>query len=174
MKNVKSQNLVPVERIENRIVIIRNQKVILDSDLATLYGVLTKRLNEAVKRNAIRFPNEFMFQLSKEEKNEVVANCDHLGHLKFFPVLPYVFTEYGALMAATVLNTTQAIKMSLIIIKTFVELRKTLSNQDHIIRYLKNLEKEYDANFKETFEVLENLRNPAVDSAKMAIGFNVK
>jgi hypothetical protein len=84
----------------------------LDSDLAELYGVSTKRLNEQVKRNQDRFPADFMFKLTAKEKAEVVANCDHLGRLKFSPVLPRAFTEHGAIMAANVLNSSSAAQMS--------------------------------------------------------------
>ena len=99
------ESLTRVERIERLILVIRGQRIMLDADLARLYGVSTKRLNEQVKRNRKRFPARFMFQLTAEEKAEVVANCDHLGKLKFSPVLPHAFTEHGVIMAATVLNT---------------------------------------------------------------------
>lgn len=89
--------LVPLERIEGRILVIREQKVMIDADLAELYEVPTKRLNEQVKRNATRFPADFMFQLTAAEKAEVVANCDHLARLKFAKSLPFVFTEHGAI-----------------------------------------------------------------------------
>jgi hypothetical protein len=92
--------LIPVEVIEQRILLIRGQRVMLDADLAGLYGTTTKRLNEQVKRNRGRFPEDFMFQLTKKEKAEVVANCDHLAKLKFSPVLPNAFTEHGAIMVA--------------------------------------------------------------------------
>ena len=100
--------IVPVEEVHRRIVVIRGGKVILDTDLANLYGVTTKRLNEQVKRNVERFPADFMFQLTNEEKAEVVANCDHLVRLKYSPMLPYAFTEHGAIMAASVLNSERA------------------------------------------------------------------
>ncbi len=89
--------MVPIERIERSILYIRGQKVMLNSNLAELYNVPTKALNQAVKRNRERFPDDFMFQLTKEEKEEVVTNCDHLKKLKFSPNLPYAFTEYGAI-----------------------------------------------------------------------------
>src|SRR5262249_59054362 len=98
----ESTSLVIVSRIDQAILVIRGEKVMLDSDLASIYGVTTKRLNEQVKRNPGRFPADFMFQLTEEEKAEVVANCDHLARLKFSPYLPYVFTEHGALMLANV------------------------------------------------------------------------
>ncbi|MBE9489191.1 MAG: ORF6N domain-containing protein, partial [Bacteroidetes bacterium] len=104
MKNENHKSLVPKEIIMSKILVIRNQKVIIDKDLAELYEVKTKRLNEQVKRNVKRFPSNFMFQLTKEEKEYVVANCDHLKNLKFSPFLPYVFTEHGTMMLANVLN----------------------------------------------------------------------
>ena len=91
--------MIPDERIEKTILLIRGQKVIIDADLAELYGVTTKRLNEQVRRNRSRFPEDFIFQLTTEEKSEVVANCDHLSKLKFSKTLPYAFTEHGAIMA---------------------------------------------------------------------------
>ena len=102
--------IVPSDNIESRILTIRGQKVILDADLALIYGVPTKRLNEQVKRNWKRFPDDFVFQLTTAEKAEVVANCDHLARLKFSPVLPWAFTEYGAVMSANVLNSPQAVR----------------------------------------------------------------
>jgi hypothetical protein len=92
--------LIPVEVIEQRILLIRGQRVMLDADLAGLYGTTTKRLNEQVKHNHGRFPEDFMFQLTKKEKAEVVAICDHLAKLKFSPTLPNAFTEHGAIMVA--------------------------------------------------------------------------
>ena len=103
---------IPDEVIINKIYVIRGQKVMVDRDLAELYGVTTKRLNEQVKRNNNRFPSNFMFELTKEEKNQLVANCDHLKKLKFSPVLPKVFTEHGILMLSSVLNSELAVKMS--------------------------------------------------------------
>lgn len=110
--------------LDHRILNLRGQKVILDADLATLYGVSTKRLNEQVKRNADRFPADFMFQLSRQEKAEVVANCDHLSRLKFSPSLPNAFTEHGALMAANLLNSRHAVAMSVYVIRAFVKMRE--------------------------------------------------
>jgi hypothetical protein len=98
------KELIPLEVIERSILLIRGQRVMLDADLAGLYGVSTKRLNEQVRRNRDRFPGDFMFQLTANEKAEVVANCDHLSKLRFSPVLPNAFTEHGAIMAASVLN----------------------------------------------------------------------
>ncbi len=103
--------------IEKRILTIRGERAILDLDLAELYGVTTKALNQAVKRNTERFPSNFAFFLSNTEKAEVVTTCDHLRRLKFSPVLPRAFTEHGAIMAATVLNSPRAVQMSLYIRK---------------------------------------------------------
>jgi hypothetical protein len=96
-------NNLLLPRIEHQILVIRGQKVMIDADLAALYGVPTKALNQAVKRNAARFPSDFMFQLTEPEKSEVVTNCDHLAKLKFSKSLPFVFTEYGAVAIANVL-----------------------------------------------------------------------
>lgn len=109
-KSVKTSP--PGTPIDDRIPLLRGQKVMLDADLAELYGVPTKRLNEQIKRNVARFPADFMFRLSAKEKTEVVANCDHLAKLKFSPVLPHAFTEHGALMVATILNSPRAVDTS--------------------------------------------------------------
>jgi len=105
--------IISAARIEQSILVIRGEKVMLDADLAVLYGVTTKRLNEQVKRNRDRFPKDFIFQLTEREKREVVANCDHLKRLKFSLGLPYAFTEHGAIMLATVLNSPIAVKASI-------------------------------------------------------------
>ena len=96
----------------------------LDTDLADLYGVTTKRLNEQVRRNRERFPKDFLFQLTETEKAEVVANCDHLTKLKFSPNPPYAFTEHGAIMAASVLNSPSAVEVSVYVVRAFVQLRE--------------------------------------------------
>jgi hypothetical protein len=101
----------------------RTPGVVLDVDLAEFYGVPTKRLNEQVKRNRERFPQDFVFQLTSEDKSEVVANCDHLANLKYSKSLPYTFTGHGTIMAASVLNSTRAIEVSVFIIRAFVKLR---------------------------------------------------
>ena len=119
--------MVARDSIARNILLIRGHKVMLDSDLAKLYGVETKVLNQATKRNRERFPSDFMFQLTSEEKKEVVTNCDHLAKLKFSSTLPYAFTEHGALMLGNVLRSDQAIEVSLLIVRTFVQLREMLS-----------------------------------------------
>jgi len=110
-------------QIQKRIYVIRDKRVMLDSDLAILYEVEVKRLNEAVKRNIKRFPGDFMFRLTKDEFAELVANCDHLQNLKFRPTLPYAFTEQGVAMLAAVLNSQKAIDVNIQIMRAFVKLR---------------------------------------------------
>ena len=101
----KSSTAVSAPDVESVILLVRGQRVMIDADLARLYGVPTKALNQAVRRNAGRFPADFVFRLSQQEKSEVVTNRDHLGHLRFSSTLPYAFTEHGAIMAANVLNS---------------------------------------------------------------------
>lgn len=137
----KSQDIVLIEQIEPRILVIREQKVILDADLADLYGVTTKRLNEQVKRNRQRFPADFVFALSSAEKAEVVAKCDHLKNLKFSPNMPTAFTEHGAIMAAGVLNTPRAVEVSVYVVRTFVKLREVLSTHKELAHKLADLER---------------------------------
>ena len=132
-------------RIEHQILVIRGQKVMLDADLAALYGVQTKRLNEQVKRNIERFPVDFMFQLNEVEKAEVVANCDHLAKLKFSKSLPFAFTEHGAIQAANVLASTQAVEMGIYIVRAFVQLRQATSLHADLAKRLTELEEKTEA-----------------------------
>jgi hypothetical protein len=169
----ESTSLVPVERIERAILLIRGEKVMLDSDLAEIYGVSTKRLNEQVKRNANRFPADFMFQLTETEKTEVVANCDHLAKLKFSPHRPYAFTEHGALMLANVLNSERAAQTSVMVVRAFVRLRQLLSSNAELARKLESLEQKYDAQFKVVFDAIRQLMSPPA-RPKREIGFHVK
>jgi hypothetical protein len=162
--------LMPIEMIEKRILLIRGHKVMIDSDLAGLYGVTTKRLNEQVKRNRERFPEEFMFQLTGKEKAEVVANCDHLKRLKFSPSLPNAFTEHGAIMLATVLNSPLAVQTSIQIVKTFVKLRQMLTDNAALARKLIDLEKKYDRQFRAVFDAIRQLMTPPV-TPRPRIGF---
>jgi hypothetical protein len=118
---------VAIDQIGPRILLIRGQRVLLDADLAVLYGSSTKALNQAVKRNAKRFPADFMFRLTPEEKVEVVTKCDHLQRLKYSPQLPNAFTEHGTIMVAAVLNTVRAIEVSVHVVRTFVRLRELVA-----------------------------------------------
>jgi len=164
---------VPVERIERAILSIRGERVMLDSDLAKLYGVETKRLNEQVKRNLGRFPADFMFQLTEAEKLEVVANCDHLIHIKFSSNLPYAFTEHGALMLANVLNSERATQTSVQVVRAFVRLRQMLASNAELARKLEALEKKYDRQFKIVFDAIRQLMSPP-EPKRREIGFHVK
>ena len=145
----------------------------IDKDLAELYGVSTRRLNEQVKRNAKRFPSDFMYQLTVEEKQEVVANCDHLKNLKFSPQLPYVFTEYGAVMLASVLNSDRAIEVNILIVRIFTRMRETLQANQEILQKLEQLEKQTFKNsddIKVIFTALRKLLNPPQEP-RPRIGF---
>ncbi|MBI3102900.1 MAG: ORF6N domain-containing protein [Burkholderiales bacterium] len=136
--NTSNTALVP--RIEGRIQVIRGLRVMVDVDLAALYGVPTKRLNEQVKRNRERFPSDFLFQLNAAEKAEVVANCDHLQKLKFSKVQPYAFTEHGAIQAANVLASAQAVEMGIYVVRAFVHLREALAANADVAKRLAELE----------------------------------
>lgn len=144
-------------KIERAILYIRGQKVMLDIDLAEMYGVKTKRLNEQVKRNLNRFPSDFMFQLSDDEKQEVVAYCDHLTRLKFSPSNPYAFTEHGAIMLASVLNSPLAIETSVLFVRAFVKLREIMSTHSGLASKIRELEARYDKQFKVVFQALRQL-----------------
>lgn len=169
-------NLIPVESVTQRILLIRGHKVMLDADLAELYGVPTKRLNEQVKRNIERFPADFMFQLTADEKIEVVANCDHLSRLKFSPSLPYAFTEHGALMLGNVLKSLQAVEVSLLIVRTFVQIREMLSTHKELAVKLEELERKvssHDQAIAGLIDAIRQLMAPPVQK-KRAIGFIVE
>jgi hypothetical protein len=139
----KSTSATPalLPRIETRIVVVRNLRVMIDADLAALHGVTTKRLNEQVKRNADRFPGDFMFRLSPAEKAEVVANCDHLAKLKFSKVLPFAFTEFGAIQAANVLASPQAVEMGIFVVRAFVRMRELAGVHADLAKRLDELER---------------------------------
>jgi ribosomal protein L23 len=164
------KELIPIDMIERKILLIRGEKVMLDADLAALYGVTTKRLNEQVKRNRERFPNDFMFQLTEEEKAEVVANCDHLKRLKFSPTLPYAFTEHGAIMLASVLNSPIAVQTSVLVVRAFVKLREMLATHKDLAKKLEEIEKKYDAQFKVVFDAIRELMRPP-ETKRRKIGF---
>jgi phage regulator Rha-like protein len=145
----------------------------VDADLATLYGVTTKALNQAVKRNKNRFPADFMFKLSLEEKQEVVTICDHLSRLRFSPVLPYAFTEHGVLMLANVLNSERAVNVSVQIVRTFVRLRETLYSHTELTMRIDEMEKKYDKQFRIVFDAIRQLMTPP-ERPRKRIGFHVR
>jgi hypothetical protein len=163
---------------------IRGQRVILDADLAALYGVSTKRLNEQVKRNEERFPADFAFQLTPREKAEVVANCDHLRRLKFSPVLPRAFAEHGAIMAANVLNSRRAVQMSVFVVRAFVKMRATFGDTRDLAKKLGALEQELkgrlDIHEAAIVEVLQRIMKvldpppPPPEPPTPEIGFHVR
>jgi len=132
--------LIKIDDIKSRIFTIRGMQVMIDSDLAEFFGVETKRLNEQVRRNILRFPEEFCFKLSKEEKNKAVAICDHLQNLKYSPHLPYVFTEQGVAMASALINSDIAVMMSIKIMKAFVAMRHFISNNGDIFKRMETVE----------------------------------
>jgi len=170
--------IIPIGQIEQRILLIRGQRVMLDADLAGLYGTTTKRLNEQVKRNRGRFPEDFMFQLTTKEKAEVVANCDHLAKLKFSPVLPNAFTEHGAIMAASVLNTEKAIQISVYVVRAFVKLREMLSTHKELAHKLAALERKlqnHDESIRSLVVAIRQLMAPPEpEPPKKRIGFLVE
>lgn len=157
--------------LESRILMLRGHRVLLDSDLAELYGVSTRRLNEQVKRNMERFPEDFMFQLTLREKSEVIANCDDLKNLRFSATLPMAFTEHGALMAAGVLNSPTAIRASVEIIRAFVRLRAFLSTHQELAQKLGELELKYDEQFHELFEAVWMLMETHENKRTRVMGF---
>lgn len=149
----------------------------IDADLAELYGVETKRLNEQVKRNLERFPEDFMFQLTQDEKGEVVANCDHLAKLKFSKTLPYAFTEHGAIQAANVLNSPRAVEMGVYVVRAFVRLRELIASNKELARRLDDLEarierklESHDQAITGLITTIRELMKPA-ETKKRPIGF---
>jgi hypothetical protein len=167
--------IFPVDQIENRILLIRGERVVLDTDLAAFYGVTTRRLNEQVKRNRARFPAEFAFLLSAAEKAEVVANCDHLKKLKYSRVLPLAFTEYGAIMAANVLHSTRAVEMGVLVIRAFVNLRRTMASDREFGRKLAQLEERlagHDQQLLSIVQALKSLLGTKEVPQKRRIGFD--
>jgi hypothetical protein len=142
----------------------------IDRDLAELYGVSTKRLNEQVKRNIERFPQEFMFQVTKDEKDQLVAKCDRFHTLKHSTSLPYAFTEHGALMVANIIKSKIAIQMSIVVVKTFVKLREMLASNAQLKRKIEDMEKKYDGQFRVVFDAIRQLLEPPT-KPKRRIGF---
>jgi phage regulator Rha-like protein len=165
---------VPSETIERRILLVRRQKVMLDSDLAELYGVETSNLNKAVKRNIDRFPTDFMFQLSKQEAERLrfqdgTSNTGRGGRR----YLPYVFTEQGVAMLSSVLRSKQAVHVNIAIMRAFVRLRELLATHKELARKLDELERKYDAQFRVVFEAIRQLMAPPTAAEKRRIGFHV-
>lgn len=166
--------IVPAERIASRILLIRGRRVMLDSDLAELYGVATKRLNEQVKRNKARFPADFMFQLTPEEaanlRSPIATSKPQRGGSRY---RPYAFTEHGCIMAAGVLNTPRAVEVSIYVVRAFVKLRELLSSHKELGLKLEELEKRVEVHDDEIlglFEAIRQLIEPP-EALKKRIGF---
>ncbi|MBI5969793.1 MAG: ORF6N domain-containing protein [Deltaproteobacteria bacterium] len=164
--------LVSIEVIEKKILVIRGEKVMLDSDLAGLYEVPVKVLNQAVKRNIGRFPADFMFQLSKEEDDSLRSQFVTLkkgrgAHRKY---LPYVFTEQGVAMLSSVLNSERAIEVNILIMRAFVKLREMLASHKDLAKKLEEMEKKYDGQFKVVFQAIYELMKPT-EPSRRPIGF---
>jgi hypothetical protein len=135
------KSIVKIGKIEQCILLIRGEKVIIDADLAEFYNVSTRRLNEQVKRNKERFPEDFVFQLTQKEKKELVATCDHLQKVKYSKALPYAFTEHGSIMAASVLNSRRAAEVSVFIVRAFVKLRQMITSHKELAYKIAQLER---------------------------------
>ncbi|CAD7840678.1 MAG: hypothetical protein [Olavius algarvensis Delta 4 endosymbiont] len=166
--------IIPIGRIEKRILLIRGEKVVVDADLAQFYRVPTKRLNEQLKRNKARFPKDFMFQLTADEKTELVANCDHLNNLKYSKSLPFVFSEHGAIMAASVLNPKKAIEVSVYIVRVFVKIRRVIAEHKEISRRIARIENrlaDHDEQIIELITAIKQLLKPDPPPKKRRIGF---
>jgi len=170
----------PTGRIESRIFLVRGQKVVLDADLAELYGVATRRLNEQVRRNLARFPKDFMFQLTNHEvavlRSQFATSRPHAGRAGWGGqrYAPLAFTEHGALMAATVLSSARAIEMSLYIVRAFVRLREMVAANRHLAAKLDELERRLDTHDQAISEIIQAIREltaPPAPAKSRRIGF---
>lgn len=151
----QSNSIIPAEKVQQCILLIRGEKVMLDKDLAVLYDVETKVLNQAVKRNIERFPEDFMFKLDKKETDQLVTNCDRFRMLKHAGSTPYAFTEQGIAMLSSVLRSKQAVQVNIAIMRTFVQLRRILADNSLLRKKIETLEKKYDEQFQQVFAVLK-------------------
>lgn len=159
MTRNKGTELLPIERITHSILILRGQRVLLDAELAALYGVATKRFNEQVKRNLARFPADFMFQLGDEEvaclRSHFATSKTNRGGRRY---APYAFTEHGAIMAATILNSSRAVEMSVYIVRAFVQLRDMLASNKELARRLDQLERKLATHDQAITGILKAIR----------------
>jgi hypothetical protein len=169
--------IAPVAEMEGRIHLIRGQRVMLDSDLAAIYGITTAVFNQSVKRNSRRFPIDFAFQLTREEHanliSQIVTSSSHGGRRK----LPWVFTEHGALMAASVLNSPRAVEMSVFVVRAFIRMRELLANNKELAAKLAELEQRVGGHDKVIAQLVAAVRQlieaPAEEKAKREIGFHI-
>jgi ORF6N domain len=168
---------IPIEVVENRILILRGHRVMLDHDLAELYGAPVKRLNEQVKRNGNRFPDDFMFQLTLEEGKAVLLSRSQIATLKRgrnIKYRPYVFTEHGAVMLANILRSPVAVRASIQVVRAFVHLRQMLATNQDLARKIEALERKvgkHDTDLQAILKVLKKLLQPPAAPAKRPIGF---
>lgn len=164
-------DIIPSDCIENKILLIRGEKVLLDSDLAVLYDVETKAINRAIKRNKDRFPEDFVFQLSEEEHTLLryhFGTSNKRGGRRY---PPYVFTEQGVAMLSGVLNSKKAVLVNVAIMRTFVKLRKMIASNKELAQKLAQLEKKYDVQFKAVFDAIRQLMQPPPLQPRRRIGF---
>ncbi|MBI5149631.1 MAG: ORF6N domain-containing protein [Candidatus Omnitrophica bacterium] len=171
--NKKSIVFIASGEVESRIFLIRGQRVMVDRDLAELYGVGTKVLNQAVNRNEERFP-DFMFRLSEEETKELVTNCDRFKSLKHSTVRPRAFTEHGVAMLASVLKSERAVKISIHIVKTFIRLREFINTHKELAQRMKELEEKVGKHDKEIIAIVEIIKRliSEPEKPKGKIGFH--
>ncbi|MFH0952717.1 MAG: ORF6N domain-containing protein [Verrucomicrobiota bacterium] len=167
----ETKTVIPLERIERTILLLRGQKVILDRDLARLYGVETRVLNQAVRRNADRFPGDFVFNLTRDEIRDLSQTVIS-SRMKHAPSV-FAFTEQGVAMLSSVLRSPRAVQVDVAIMRAFVRLRQLLSSHADLARKLAELEKTYDAQFRVVFEAIRELMAPPVPKKK-GIGFHVR
>lgn len=167
--------MAPDEVIMNKILVIRGKKVMIDMDLAELYGVETKRLNEQVKRNLKRFPEDFMFQVNQEEKEQLIIGFPHLRNLKFSSKLPHVFTEYGAVMMASVLNSDRAIEVNIQIVRIFTRLREMVLTNKEVLHKLEELERRVEGQDEKIITVFSYLTQYIAEqeTPRTPIGFRI-
>lgn len=150
-------DIIPANQIEHKIVVIRDQSVILDRDLAELYGVETRVLNQAVRRNIKRFPDDFMFQLNKKEKRELITNCDRFQTLKHSTVMPYALTENGVAMLSSVLNSERAIEINIQIMRVFNRFKRMYFAYDELKKMIRDLEQRQHEDKRVLSDEIQNL-----------------
>ena len=163
-----------IVEIEKRILLIRREKVIIDADLAEFYSVTTKRLREQVRRNRDQFPDDFIFKITRSEMLEIVDACGHLSNLRYSRTNPFVFTEHGAIMAASVLNSKQAVETSIFIVRAFINLREAIATHKDISKKIEVLERkisQHDKHIMSLFNAIKQLISPAPVPKKRQIGF---
>lgn len=166
------RNLTTVDSIDRRILNVRDHRVMLDADLAELYEVTSKRLSEQVRRNMDRFPADFMFRLTRKERDDLIALRPELQRIKFSRVMPHAFTEHGTLMLANVLNSEVAVQVSIEIARTFVKMREAMATHAALAKRIDALEQKYDGQFKNVFDAIRELMRPMGGTGRR-IGFRV-